>query len=370
MIALINRSRAQWYRGETQRARETLSGLVEEDLPFAPWCLSALGSLALLEAWGGRLHAAYDAAGRALVLASRTGLVGHPSLIDAQLATAHVLRERDLLDAAELALDRALAPAARTQRSVALALHAVEGALLDLARGEVRSGLRRISEFQVSGHGRPPPAVDTRLTAAEARLWLAADDLPAAQQALGEAEPWSAEQTAVSVQLALATGDLAGAGRLLEAWPDGDELWSALERDLWTAVLKDAEGDHVGARHCMGAAVDQAEPEGHVRVFVDAGVVPMRLLRSLPRSERTDRLRSLVLAGTAGSRTGDPEIALTGRELLVLSYLPSRLSNAEIAAELYVSLNTVKTHIRNIYRRLGVSGRQEAVDRATARGLV
>jgi LuxR family maltose regulon positive regulatory protein len=62
--------------------------------------------------------------------------------------------------------------------------------------------------------------------------------------------------------------------------------------------------------------------------------------------------------------------ALSGRELLVLSYLPSRLSNGEIAAELYVSLNTVKTHLRSIYRRLGVSGRRAAVERATALGLV
>ncbi|HZB71998.1 MAG TPA: LuxR C-terminal-related transcriptional regulator, partial [Acidimicrobiales bacterium] len=66
----------------------------------------------------------------------------------------------------------------------------------------------------------------------------------------------------------------------------------------------------------------------------------------------------------------EAEDALTGRELLVLSYLPSRLSNAEIAAELYVSLHTIKTHLRNIYRRLGVNGRQEAVDRAKELGLV
>jgi LuxR family maltose regulon positive regulatory protein len=46
------------------------------------------------------------------------------------------------------------------------------------------------------------------------------------------------------------------------------------------------------------------------------------------------------------------------------------MSNADIAAELYVSLNTVKTHLRNIYRRLGVSGRQAAVERAKDLGLV
>jgi LuxR family transcriptional regulator, maltose regulon positive regulatory protein len=375
VIALIGRSRAQWYRGETQRARETLSSLAEQDLPFAPWCLSALGSLALLDAWSGRLHAAHEAAARALVLASRTGLLGHQSLVDTNLAMAHILRERNLLDAAELALDRALAPAARTQRSVALALHVVEGALLDLARGEARPGLRRIAEFLVSGHGRPPPAVDARLKAAEARLWLATDDLSAAEQLVGEPEPWSAEQTAVAVQLAVARQDLGRARDVLAAWPDDDGLRSALERDLWTAVVEDADGDHRGARRRLGAVAARAGSEGHVRLFLDAGAAPLRLLRSLSQSDETDRLRALVLAGSTaaprpGGDAGDAGDALTGRELLVLSYLPSRLSNADIAAELYVSLNTVKTHLRNIYRRLGVSGRQAAVERAKDLGLV
>ena len=373
VIALIGRSRAQWYRGETQRARETLTSLAEEELPFAPWCISALGALALLDAWGGRLHAAHEAAGRALVRATRTGLVGHQSLMDANLAMAHVLRERNLLDEAELALDRALAPAARTQRSVVLALHAVEGALLDLARHEARPGLRRIAEFLASGHGRPPPAVDARLRTAEARLWLAVDDLPAAEQLLGAAEPWSAEQVAAAVQLAVAKADLAAARGLLEAWPDDGEPWSTLQRELWTAVVENAGGDRRAARRRLAAVVALAAPEGHVRLFLDAGAGPLQLLRSLPQSEDTDRLRSLVLARSApGSRAveEDTERTLTGRELLVLSYLPSRLSNADIAAELYVSLNTIKTHLRNIYRRLGVSGRQEAVERAKELGLV
>jgi LuxR family maltose regulon positive regulatory protein len=55
---------------------------------------------------------------------------------------------------------------------------------------------------------------------------------------------------------------------------------------------------------------------------------------------------------------------LTDREQLVLRYLSSALSNAEIAAELYLSVNTVKTHQRRIYRKLGADGRRDAVRRA------
>ncbi len=61
---------------------------------------------------------------------------------------------------------------------------------------------------------------------------------------------------------------------------------------------------------------------------------------------------------------------LTERELAVLRYLPSPLSQREIAGELYVSLNTVKTHCKAIYRKLGVDGRKPAVQAARDHGLL
>ena len=61
---------------------------------------------------------------------------------------------------------------------------------------------------------------------------------------------------------------------------------------------------------------------------------------------------------------------LTERERIVLGYLPSRLSNAEIAAELDLSLNTVKTHLKHIYRKLGTNGRNDAIEAAERLGLL
>ena len=61
---------------------------------------------------------------------------------------------------------------------------------------------------------------------------------------------------------------------------------------------------------------------------------------------------------------------LTDRELAVLRYLPSQLSQREIATELYVSLNTVKTHCKAIYRKLAVDGRKSAVHAARQHGLL
>jgi LuxR family maltose regulon positive regulatory protein len=70
---------------------------------------------------------------------------------------------------------------------------------------------------------------------------------------------------------------------------------------------------------------------------------------------------------TRPGRGGD---RLSDRELAVLSYLPTMLTTAEIAAELYVSVNTVKTHLKSIYRKLDVARRRDAVHRARALHLL
>jgi LuxR family maltose regulon positive regulatory protein len=67
---------------------------------------------------------------------------------------------------------------------------------------------------------------------------------------------------------------------------------------------------------------------------------------------------------------GNRRLALTHGEIRVLHYLPTNLSAREIAGELYVSVNTVKTHQRHVYQKLGVRSRSQAVERARASGLL
>ena len=71
-----------------------------------------------------------------------------------------------------------------------------------------------------------------------------------------------------------------------------------------------------------------------------------------------------------GRRRRAPELRdeLSDRELAVLRLLPSGLSQREIGNELFVSLNTIKTHLRNVYRKLGVEGREDAVERGASCG--
>ena len=123
-------------------------------------------------------------------------------------------------------------------------------------------------------------------------------------------------------------------------------------------------------------ALDLAEPDALVFPFV---VVPARdLLERHPR-HRTAHAALLadlldVLGGSSlPARRREPATLpepLSESELRVLRFLPSNLSAPEIAAELYVSTSTVKTHMRHIYEKLDAHRRTEAVDRARELGLL
>ena len=91
----------------------------------------------------------------------------------------------------------------------------------------------------------------------------------------------------------------------------------------------------------------------------------------------TDNVRSLIVAGinarkrtVAGPNRGHLPDPLTEAELRVLEALPQRLTYADMAAQLHLSLNTVKTHLRHTYMKLGVSSRAAAVKRATSMGII
>jgi len=111
-----------------------------------------------------------------------------------------------------------------------------------------------------------------------------------------------------------------------------------------------------------------------VRVFLEEGPAVARLARAAAESLGTESGTSLsvALGSPPPSRAAprQPAVILTERELLVLRFLPSHLTNAEIARECLMSVNTVKAHLKNIYAKLGVSTRAETVERARLLGLL
>jgi LuxR family maltose regulon positive regulatory protein len=139
------------------------------------------------------------------------------------------------------------------------------------------------------------------------------------------------------------------------------------------AHLIDAEaalqaGEEDAGRAALETALAAAETIGAIRPFALAGPLTQRELDA-----RVALDRGTFAARVAAARAAvlpDPAVLLSERETAVLSLLPSLLSAREIAAEFTVSVNTVKSHIRSIYAKLGVSSRRDAVLGARERGLL
>jgi len=149
------------------------------------------------------------------------------------------------------------------------------------------------------------------------------------------------------------------------------------------AMLFDAKGEQVAATKDLMMAIELAQPSRFIRLFVDLGP---RLGSLLNRLELSDERLNYVGEILAGFRMGHDEPATTAmlvpatnseigveplskRELQILTQLAERLSNKEIAEKLHISTVTVKRHAANIYQKLGVHGRRQAVAKAVGLGM-
>jgi LuxR family transcriptional regulator, maltose regulon positive regulatory protein len=194
------------------------------------------------------------------------------------------------------------------------------------------------------------PAADA---VAEAALRLAEER--------GLAEHWATTMARVVHGRALEQrGLIAAAGEEIDR---GVEL---SQRGVATVEIAYARLAQAEAHQLRG---DPAAADDAVRLarrVIDRCAGPGILREMLARTERRLHLASRVRAGDGPA----PAEALTERELGVLRLLPSGLSQREIGGALYVSLNTVKSHSRSIYRKLNVETRDEAVARARSLGLL
>jgi LuxR family maltose regulon positive regulatory protein len=144
---------------------------------------------------------------------------------------------------------------------------------------------------------------------------------------------------------------------------------------LLEAIARDALGDSRAAATALERALDLAEPDGVVSWFL---VHPAPGLLERHARQRTAHPALIteilsLLAGRTPTPPGTPQPLLeplSSSEIRVLRYLPTHLTMPEIASELYVSLNTVRTHMRHVYTKLGTHTRAEAVARARALRLL
>ena len=157
------------------------------------------------------------------------------------------------------------------------------------------------------------------------------------------------------------------------------DLATRIEVLVLHAVARHAQLDHDGARASLERALELAGAERFPQVFLQAGS-PLRdlLVRQVRQGTRhrglVDELQITARPprGRARRRRASTPLLepLSKRELTVLGYLETMLSTEEIAAELFLSTNTVKTHTKSIYRKLGVTRRRHAISQARAMRLI
>jgi LuxR family maltose regulon positive regulatory protein len=389
---------AYWTTGDLDEARHWYANALDSlekagQFPDVTGCAIAVADILLTQ---GRLRDAMSNFEHALGLVS-PGL-GTPArgAADMHVGIAQVLLERNDLDGARqhLAASADLGehgglPQNRYRWRVAMArLRRAEGDL-DAAI-ELLDDAIRVYVADFSPEVRPVSALKARALVAQGRLaealdWardrgLSVDDelsyvrefehITLARVLL--APHVTADVTAEATGVDGAIGLL---DRLLVEAEAGRRTGNVLEILVVQALARHARGDRPAALSALERALALAEPEGYVRLFVDEGAPMAALLTAVPKTAPTARYAARLLASLGETTATTPDQRgivepLSARELDVLRLLASDLGGPDIARQMVVSLNTVRTHTKNIYAKLGVNTRREAVTRAGELGLL
>ena len=315
---------------------------------------------------------------QAVALAERHGLGDRPILAPAHASVAFWAIWMGEFDEAARALRRAWRIAEpQIDPAAAVLLHLVTGQL-HAARGQRHAAL----EAFAAGAQAQSRLTGVHTFATPVSGWLATT-----QAWLGMPEAARETLTGVSAgpgpigfihnaraAICMAEGDPAGASDALRDVPDATPrtgpAFTLVETHLRIGIAHLALGHHAAAAAAAEEALAAAEPDR--LIFPFALTEAAELLDTLPRHETAhgallaeilDVLHGTPAASTDGHREAQPE-ELSPSELRVLRYLPTNMTRPEIARELYISVNTVNTHIRHIYSKLDATGRSSAVRRA------
>ena len=370
-LGLATLGAAQLWQGAIEEARASLEEAVDvaRRTGTTPAEVDALAHLALIELDAGQLRRGVRIARAALDL-ERIQAQITPAGVVARLVLAATNYAWGDLETAEASLASAGAVTRRTGDVPGRVLAALVAAAVALSEsGEsADDALLRLRSVR----RRAPalgPALGGRMAALEARLLAKTARLDEAAAAVEDAGA-DADMAVAAARVELARGAPADALAAL-ARRRGARAYPEIEARVTEAVARRALGDEEAALGALEAALALAEPEAVRRPFLDGGGAIRELLAAHLRRSNSHRWLAAELAASLDGRTATDGIApaelleaLSDREAEVLRYLPTIMSNADIASELFVSVNTVKTHVKSIYRKLGATRRQDAVRRA------
>ncbi|MBV9309931.1 MAG: hypothetical protein JOZ73_03825 [Solirubrobacterales bacterium] len=386
-IALQNLGVAELWSSRLADARRHL----EQSLALArraerPWLeIASLGHLGIAGPWTGLSFSdGLELSEEAVRIAEAHGWNEDPAIVTALATGAIALLWLGRFDEVERWLERAehtLRPGGEPGTEL----------IVHHARGLLRLAQRRFDDALTAFHASEQMQAllaDTHPFALRTRVRLiqtqaATGELEAARAAL--AEVTDEQRDTGEMRLAAAVIHLADhqpdeavevlAPVIDRLAPATHRPSASTEAQVLDALAREQLGDERAAEASLERALELAEPEGIVLPFVLVSV--QDILERLPRhrsAHATLRQAILdVLAGSVPTPRGQPGgmfEELSEAELRVVRYLPSNLRAPEIAAELCVSTNTVRTHLRHIYSKLDAHGRAEAVARARQLGLL
>lgn len=374
-VTLSNLGAAELWAGDLDAAEVHLreGQAVAQRAGLGSLQLSCMSQLAVLHAMRGALGQALRLGTNAGELAAQHGWSSSVQAAGSYLALAWVHYQRDDLVEASRYLDQAAAMSAADHQPVNLAV-AILQARLQRARGDTAGALATLGSARRNLTGWKPPAHLWRwLILTEAELHSAGGPTHPARElleTLDQSIPLDAGEAAVLARMQLAEDDPTGAAATLASCLDGAALSdqvAPVEAWLVDALASDTLADRDRAAASLERALTLAEREGFRRSFLDAGA-PARSLLARYRHRVPSCWSYLdgLLQASAESAWMAPLppaliAQLTERERTVLRYLPSLMTYEEIASDLYVSVNTVKSHAYGVFRKLGVSGRRQAV---------
>jgi LuxR family maltose regulon positive regulatory protein len=389
VLASVNLASAQVWTGRPGGDSDELEQLLEKGaaeadalgLPLTR--LNAHSHLAVLEAMRGRCRAADRRTAELLDAADRHGWGSEPQFLAALLARALVELGRQRPASAAGFLQRGLtASRGETDRSIRLAM-GVAATLVAVGQSDLAAAVAADQRL-VAGLTRTPGVPhQLRRWAAVAGAEVQLLDGHPTQALARIGAPTDTTDFVTSwerVCLArahLALNHTAAAEGVISPLLEPSSppfLEPAVAGWLLHSVLASHHRRDAVAMTAVTTALDLAQPEGIRRPFLIIGppLIPILTRYEHLGTGHRSLVGDLLEQLTRRPKGVDPGLLdqLTERELAVLQYLPTMLKAGEIADDLTVSVNTVKAHLRSVYRKLGVTSRREAVDRARTLGLL
>jgi LuxR family maltose regulon positive regulatory protein len=325
-----------------------------------------------------------EAARDAIELAQKYGLEEDPAVAVAYIviAAAHMWRGR--VEEAEHWLELGESGLAQEANPPAgLLLHACRQvlALIRSRPAQAMTYLRAAEQMERSFV--MPHAWTLRMRVARLRALIRLGETDRVEQSLDEMDDdlrATPEMRVILAELRIAQDDASGAAAAVAPIVDGAlvarEPLFEIQALLLEAIARDALRDPGAASRALERALDLAEPDGLLSMFLlypTPDLLKRQARLQTAHASLISEILNLQAGHTPAPRPEDVEPLrepLSESELRVLRYLPTNLRAPEIAAELFVSLNTIRTHMRHVYAKLGVHSRGDAVERARALGLL